>query len=60
MTVAAMALLKGIAADPRPSLSARQILEARLGPIGPIATMRLDIRRAFYLLAIQLEKGKTQ
>ena len=34
---------------------ARQIIEARLGrPLGPIATMPRDLRRALYLLARQL------
>ena len=36
-------------------MSARQIIEARLGrPLGPIATMPQDLRRALYLLALQL------
>ena len=38
-----------------PCLTARQIIEARLGrPLGPIATMPRDLRRALYLLARQL------
>lgn len=37
--------------------TARQIIEARLGrPIGPIATMPADLRRALYLLALQLQR----
>ena len=36
-------------------MTARQIIEARLGrPLGPIATMPRDLRRALYLLALQL------
>jgi hypothetical protein len=47
--------LAGIAADPLPRMTARQIIEARLGrSLGPIATMPRDIRRALYLLALQL------
>ena len=38
-------------------MTARQIIEARLGrPLGPIATMPQDLRRAIYLLALQLVK----
>ena len=34
-----------------------QIIEARLGrPLGPIATMSQDLRRAIYRLALQLVK----
>ena len=37
------------------AMTARQIIEARLGrPLGPIATMPQDTRRALYLLARQL------
>ena len=37
------------------AMTARQIIEARLGrSLGPIATMPRDIRRALYLLALQL------
>ena len=37
--------------------TARQIIERRLGwPLGPIATMPADLRRALYLLALQLVK----
>jgi hypothetical protein len=36
-------------------MTARQIIEARLGrPLGPLATMPHDLRRAVYLLALQL------
>ena len=36
-------------------MTARQIIESRLGrSIGPIATMPRDLRRALYLLALQL------
>lgn len=38
-------------------MTARQIIEARLGhPIGPLATMPADLRRALYLLALQLNR----
>jgi hypothetical protein len=51
----AFARLSCIAADPLPRMTARQIIEARLGrSLGPIATMPADIRRAMYLLALQL------
>ena len=47
--------LSSIAADPLPRMTARQIIEARLGrSLGPIATMPRDLRRAMYLLALQL------
>ena len=48
--------LAQIAADPVPRMTtARQIIEARLGrSLGPIATMPRDLRRALYLLALQL------
>ena len=47
--------LARIAADPDPRLTARQVIETRLGrAIGPIATMPQDTRRALYLLALQL------
>jgi len=47
--------LADIAADPLPRMTARQIIEARLGrSLGPIATMPRDLRRALYLLALQL------
>jgi|JI10StandDraft_1071094.scaffolds.fasta_scaffold1007410_2 hypothetical protein len=43
------------AADPLPRMTARQIIEARLGrSLGPIAAMPADLRRALYLLALQL------
>ena len=36
-------------------MTARQIIETRLGrPLGPVATMPRDLRRALYLLALQL------
>ena len=36
-------------------MTARQIIEARLGrPLGSVATMPQDLRRALYLLALQL------
>lgn len=36
-------------------MTARQIIEARLDrPLGPLATMPRDLRRALYLLALQL------
>lgn len=51
----AFARLAQIAADPVPCLTARQIIEARLGrSLGPIDTMPEDERRALYLLALQL------
>lgn len=40
-------------------MTARQIIEARLGrDLGPLATMPRDIRRAVYLLALQLTKAQ--
>lgn len=51
----AFAHLAQIAADPAPRLTARQIIEARLGrPLGPLSTMPRDQRRALYLMALQL------
>ena len=48
-------MLWSFAADPLPRRTARQIIEARLGrSLGPIATMPRDLRRALYLLALQL------
>lgn len=36
-------------------MTARQIIEARLGrPLGPMAIMPRDLRRALYLLALML------
>ena len=36
-------------------MNARQIIETRLGrPLGPVATMPQDLRRALYLLALHL------
>jgi hypothetical protein len=48
--------LTEIAREPVPQCrTARQIIEARLGkPLGPLATMPKDLRRAVYLLALQL------
>lgn len=47
--------LTDIAANPLPRMTARQIIEARLGrSLGPVATMPRDLRRALYLLALQL------
>lgn len=41
------------------SMTARQIIEARLGrPLGPLATMPKDLRRAIKLLAIQLIRSR--
>jgi hypothetical protein len=38
-------------------MTARQIIETRLGrPLGPLATMPRDLRRAMYLLALRLVK----
>ena len=54
----AFAHLAQIAADPVPCLTARQIIEARLGrSLGPIDTMPEDERRALYLLAQQLQRS---
>ena len=40
-------------------MTARQIIEARLGrSLGPIATMPQDLRRALYLLALQLVRNR--
>ena len=50
-------ILAQIATDPQPKLTARQIIEARIGrPIGPLASMPRDLRTALYLLAKQLTK----
>lgn len=39
---------------------AREIIQKRLGrDLGPIKTMPKDTRKAVYLLALQLQKGKT-
>lgn len=38
-------------------MTARQIISARLGrDLGPLATMPRDLRRALYLLALQLQR----
>ena len=38
-------------------MTARQIIEARLGrAVGPLTTMPRDLRRALYLLALQLNR----
>lgn len=40
-------------------MTARQIITARLGrDLGPLASMPRDIRRAMYLLALQLQRMK--
>ena len=40
-------------------MTARQIITARLGrDLGPLTTMPRDIRRAMYLLALQLQRMK--
>lgn len=50
-----MTILNRIVDDPLPKLTARQIIEARLGrPLGPLATMPRDLRDAVYRLALQL------
>ena len=39
-------------------MTARQIIEARLGrDLGPLSTMPCDLRRALYLLALQLQRA---
>ena len=41
-------------------MTARQIIETRLGRnLGPLATMPPDLRRALYLLGLQLVQQKT-
>jgi len=41
-------------------MTARAIITARLGrDIGPLATMPRDLRRALYLLALQLNRRTT-
>lgn len=41
-------------------MTARQIIETRLGRLlGPVATMPQDLRRALYLLALQLVRERT-
>lgn len=40
-------------------MTARQIIETRLGrPLGPMATMPRDLRRAIYKLALYLQRMK--
>lgn len=52
-----MTALHRIVADPLPKLTARQIIEARLGrTLGPLATMPRDLRAALYRLALQLAR----
>lgn len=52
-----MTRLHQIVADPMPKLTARQIIERRLGrPLGPLATMPRDLRAALYRLALQLAR----
>jgi hypothetical protein len=49
--------LAAIATDPTPHLTARQIMQRRLGrDLGPIEDMPRDTRKALYLLALQLQK----
>ncbi len=51
----AFARLAQIAADPAPCLTARQIIEARLGrSLGPLEDMPRDTRQALYRLALNL------
>lgn len=53
----AMDSLKATAADPVPHMTARQIIERRLGRgLGPLVTMPRDTRDAIYRLALQLQK----
>lgn len=55
--MSAMDGLKAIAADPAPCLTARQIIERRLGrDLGPLGTMPRDARDAIYRLALHLQK----
>lgn len=50
-----MTALHRIVAEPLPKLTARQIIERRLGrPLDPLATMPRDLRDAIYRLALQL------
>ena len=43
------------------TMTARQIITARLGrDLGPLATMPRDLRRALYLLALQLNRKDAQ
>ena len=54
--MSALATLQRIARLEQPQ-TARAILEARLGrPLGPLATMPRDLRRAPYLLALHLQR----
>ncbi len=54
-----MTNLANLAADPLPVLTARQILERRLGrSLGPIETMPRDERDALRMLGLQLVKVK--
>lgn len=51
--------LRDIAADPLPCLTARQIIERRLGrSLGPLEAMPKDERDALRLLGLQLVKGR--
>lgn len=53
-----MTVVHRIVAEPIPKLTARQIIEARLGrPLGPMATMPRDLRDAIYRLALQLVRS---
>lgn len=52
-----MQRLTAIAADPAPCITARQIIERRLGrDLGPLSAMPRDLRDALYRLALQLQK----
>jgi hypothetical protein len=54
-----LAALAALAADPLPVLTARQIIERRLGrSLGPIETMPRDERDALRNLGLQLVKVK--
>jgi hypothetical protein len=53
-----MTILHRIVAAPIPKLTARRIIETRLGrPLGPLATMPRDLRNAIYRLALQLVRN---
>ena len=55
----AMTDLAALAADPLPVLTARQIIERRLGrSLGPIETMPRDERDALRKLGLQLVRVK--
>ena len=57
--MAAMDTLRAIAADPLPRLTARHVIEARLGrSLPPTADLPHDLKTAIKLLAIQHIKAK--